>query len=72
MRTKYRIDDYQQNYFVIDSFDDLLRQTLDTDFAPIYQRLARQPDIEIDTILSGDLVYSQGTHNRARARLAQE
>ena len=27
MRTKYRIDDFQQNYFVIDSFDDLLEQT---------------------------------------------
>ena len=26
MRTTYRIDDYQQIYFVIDSFNDLLRQ----------------------------------------------
>jgi phenylalanine-4-hydroxylase len=31
MRTTYRIDDYQQTYFVINSFADLLRQTLDTD-----------------------------------------
>ncbi len=35
MRTKYRIDDYQQNYFVIDSFEDLLRETLETDFGPL-------------------------------------
>ena len=27
MRTHYRIDDYQQSYFVIDNFDQLLHQT---------------------------------------------
>ncbi len=31
-RTEYRIDDYQQNYFVIDSLDGLLQQTVETDF----------------------------------------
>lgn len=71
MRTKYRIDDYQQTYFVIDSFDDLLRQTLDTDFGPIYARLADQPEIEIDTILPGERVFTKGTqdyaHRKARA-----
>jgi phenylalanine-4-hydroxylase len=54
MRTKYRIDDYQDNYFVIDSFEDLLRETLETDFAPLYKEMAAQPDIEIGTILPGD------------------
>ena len=54
MRTKYRIDDYQDNYFVIDSFEDLLRETLETDFAPLYQEMAAQPDIEIGTILPDD------------------
>jgi phenylalanine-4-hydroxylase len=60
MRTKYRIDDYQENYFIIDSFDDLLRQTLDTDFAPIYARVANQSDIETGAILPGDEVYTRG------------
>jgi phenylalanine-4-hydroxylase len=66
MRTKYRIDDYQQNYFVIDSFDDLLRQTLETDFGPIYAELAGVPDIEIETILPADKVYTHGTQAYAR------
>jgi len=43
MRTRYRIDDYQQNYFVIDSFEDLLRQTRDADLGPIYERLRGLP-----------------------------
>lgn len=70
MRTKYRIDDYQQNYFVIDSFEDLLRQTLETDFGPIYGALADAPDIEIDTILPTDKVYTEGTQDYARAKAA--
>lgn len=69
MRTKYRIDDYQQNYFVIDSFDDLLRQTLETDFGPVYAELATQPDIEIDTILPQDRVFTRGTQLYAREQL---
>jgi phenylalanine-4-hydroxylase len=54
MRTKYRIDDYQDNYFVIDSFEELLRETLETDFAPLYQEIAAQPDLEIGVILPED------------------
>lgn len=68
MRTKYRIDDYQQNYFVIDSFEDLLRQTLDTDFGPLYTELADAPDIEMETILPTDTVYTRGTQAYARSR----
>lgn len=68
MRTKYRIDDYQQNYFVIDSFDDLLKQTLETDFGPLYTELADAPDIEIETILPTDTVYTRGTQAYARAK----
>jgi phenylalanine-4-hydroxylase len=68
MRTKYRIDDYQQTYFVIDSFEDLLRQTLDTDFGPVYAALAGQPDIEIETILPDDRVLTRGTQAYARGK----
>jgi phenylalanine-4-hydroxylase len=70
MRTRYRIDDYQQTYFVIDSFEDLLRQTLETDFGPLYADLAEQPDLEIETILPSDRVYTRGTQTYARARAA--
>ena len=70
MRTKYRIDDYQQNYFVIDSFEDLLRQTLDTDFAPLYDQLRTAPDIEIEEILPTDRVYTRGTQSHVREKAA--
>jgi phenylalanine-4-hydroxylase len=69
MRTKYRIDDYQQNYFVIDSFEDLLRQTQDADFGPLYAALAGLPDIEIEAIQPGDVVFTRGTQDYARDKL---
>jgi phenylalanine-4-hydroxylase len=64
MRTDYRIDDYQQNYFVIDSFDQLLRSTVETDFAPLYARLAGMPDIAIAEIVPTDAVLTRGTQAR--------
>jgi phenylalanine-4-hydroxylase len=68
MRTKYRIDDFQQNYFVIDSFEDLLRQTLETDFAPLYAELANTADIEVAELLPGDHVITRGTQAYAAAK----
>ncbi len=38
LRTDYRIDRYQDSYFVIESFSQLLRDT-SPDFAPLYTRL---------------------------------
>jgi phenylalanine-4-hydroxylase len=68
MRTRYRIDDYQQTYFVIDSFEDLLRTTLETDFAPLYAELERLPELEITDILPQDQVLSRGTQAHASAK----
>jgi phenylalanine-4-hydroxylase len=70
MRTSYRIDDYQQTYFVIDSFDQLLADTRDTDFAPVYARLERLPDLAITDILPGDRVITRGTQAYALAKAA--
>ncbi len=39
MRNNYRIDDFQQTYFVINSFDDLLAAAMQ-DFGPVSDRLA--------------------------------
>ena len=66
MRTDYRIDDFQQNYFVIDSFDDLLRQTRDVDLAPIYARLRNQAPIAPGTLLPSDAIIHNGTQAYAR------
>lgn len=68
MRTRYRIDDYQQAYFVIDSFEELLARTLETDFAPIYAELARLPDLAITDIVPGDHVLTRGTQHYASQR----
>ena len=42
MSSTYKIDSFQQQYFVIDSFDALLRLT-EPDFTPFYQALAHAP-----------------------------
>jgi len=68
MRTRYRIDDYQQAYFVIDSFEQLLRATLDTDFAPLYARLETLPDLEVADILPTDGVLTRGTQDYALSK----
>jgi phenylalanine-4-hydroxylase len=65
MRTPYRIDDYQQTYFVIDSFEDLLHQTLDQDFAPIYAAMDAKQDLAITDVLAEDRVYTRGTQDYA-------
>jgi phenylalanine-4-hydroxylase len=63
MRTPYRIDDYQQNYFVVDSLDTLLRTTVETDFAPLYDQLDALPDIAIGDILASDMVIHTGSQS---------
>lgn len=68
MRTDYRIDDFQQNYFVIDSLDQLLDTTVNTDFAPLYARNAALPPIPIADFLPGDDVITRGTQEYALAR----
>src|SRR3546814_761981 len=70
MRTEYRIDDFQQNYFVIPSFDELLRATVETDFAPLYEEMLAEPDIPIAAILPEDRVITAGTQDYARGRAA--
>jgi phenylalanine-4-hydroxylase len=65
MRTEYRIDDFQHNYFVIPSFDELLRVTVETDFAPLYERLKGLPPIPVGTILPEDIVLHRGDQRHA-------
>jgi phenylalanine-4-hydroxylase len=53
MRTKYKIDSYQANYFVIDSFDQLFDATA-PDFTPTYREVRAQPTVEPGVVLPGD------------------
>ncbi|WP_414902038.1 phenylalanine 4-monooxygenase [Sphingomonas flavalba] len=68
MRTEYRIDDYQQSYFVIPSFEELLRVTVETDFAPLYAALDGLPDLAVDAIVDGDRVLTHGSQTYAAER----
>jgi len=47
MRTRYKIDSYQQTYFVIDSFQELFDKTA-PDFTPIYERVKAMPELAAD------------------------
>ena len=60
MRTKYVIDDFQQTYFVISSFEDLLAECYQ-DFGPLYARLASASDIEAHELIAGDEIVTRGT-----------
>lgn len=59
MRTHYRIDDFQQSYFVIDSFEDLLDQA-QQDFAPLYALLADGVSWPPEAVLPGDRLLHRG------------
>jgi phenylalanine-4-hydroxylase len=67
MRTPYRIDDFQQVYFVIPGLQTLLDVTVQTDFAPLYARLATAADIPIAQIERSDQVFTRGTQAYALA-----
>lgn len=65
MRTDYVISDLQQTYFVIDSFDQLIHETVDRPFDMIYATL--QPGFQFATsaVLETDRVYHRGTQEYA-------
>ena len=68
MQTQYRVDDYQQTYFVIDSLQHLLDQTT-VDFASIYAALKKEDQTyALDAIAPGDRVITKGTQAYARAK----
>ena len=67
MHTDYRIDDFQQVYFAIESFEQLLNVTYQ-DFGPLYERMSQNKHTHpITDILDGDIVYTQGTQAYANA-----
>jgi phenylalanine-4-hydroxylase len=67
MRTPYRIDDFQQVYFVVPSIEDL-QDVTQRDFADLYPRLAGAADIPIEATLDRDRVFTHGDQHYARQR----
>lgn len=70
MQTEYRIDDYQQSYFVIPSFDELLRQTVETDFAPLYAAMEGGADLTPADLTPTDRIITRGTQGYANRKLS--
>jgi phenylalanine-4-hydroxylase len=60
MRSRYRIDAYQETYFVIDSFQQLFDATA-PDFAPLYRELATLEELGANAALPGDRLVELGT-----------
>jgi len=59
MRTRYKIDDYQATYFVIDSFDQLFDMTA-PDFAPLYDAVRALGDLSADATIASDSAITLG------------
>ncbi|MEO6799708.1 MAG: phenylalanine 4-monooxygenase [Rhodanobacter sp.] len=59
MSTRYRIDTYQQTYFVIENFEQLFEATR-PDFTPIYARLHGLPVHAAGDVLDDDRVFTRG------------
>lgn len=60
MRTDYKIDDYQQTYFVIESFEALLEECY-RDFAPLYERLEKATELRPPAVEDNDTILHRGT-----------
>ena len=67
MRTPYRIDDFQQVYFVADSLEQLLTET-QRDFSDLYARLPQLSDVAIADVLPDDVVLTRGSQAYAQER----
>jgi phenylalanine-4-hydroxylase len=67
MRTKYIISDFQQTYFVIDSFEKLLHDCY-REFGPLYGRLRQFPDLEAHELAPGDRLVSKGDFHYFREK----
>jgi len=66
MQTDYRIDDFQQTYFVIEDYKQLFTATVETDFAPLYAQMQGKFRFEPDTIMPCDHIITSGSQTYAR------
>jgi len=65
MRTRYRIDAFQETYFVVDSFEQLFEATR-PDFTQHYKTLAALPDLDAGAVLPTDTIIHRGTGAKRR------
>ena len=71
MRTRYRIDDFQESYFVIRHLDELL-QLASVDFKPIYDQVRGQPEYEPGQVLPQDALVTRGNRGYFNNKLDEK
>jgi phenylalanine-4-hydroxylase len=69
MRTRYRIDVFQQLYFVINDFQELFDATR-PDFAPIYREIATLPDLDPTTLVDQDREFLSWSRKKIGPRIS--
>ncbi|WP_159865475.1 phenylalanine 4-monooxygenase [Novosphingobium sp. 9U] len=57
MRTAYSIDNFQQNYFVLDSLDQLIGSLVGLDFGPIYERWRHEQPLPAGQLQAGETPF---------------
>jgi phenylalanine-4-hydroxylase len=67
MRTNYRIDDFQETYFVIRDLEELLGLA-QVDFAPLYGRIAGLPEFAPGQLAPADELIARGSGRYHQAR----
>ncbi len=68
MQTNYRVDDFQQSYFVIDSFDQLFKETY-ADFSKLYEEIkADKTEYAPEDIAEGDTVLTRGSQEYTQSK----
>jgi len=67
MRTRYRIDDFQETYFVLGDLDELLGLAR-IDFAPVYERVRELPELEPGEVVEMNTIITRGTGRYHDAR----
>ena len=60
MRTRYRIDDFQESYFALNKLDDLLHLAV-IDFAPLYDQAKAAAELDPGVVLPDDDVIWRGS-----------
>jgi phenylalanine-4-hydroxylase len=72
MRTRYRIDDFQETYFILDSINSWPTLT-PTHLIPLWRDLEGQPDLEPGEIQPDDRVLARGdgSYHRDKAKAAK-
>lgn len=71
MRTRYRIDDFQETYFVLQDFKDLLALAR-IDFVPLYKHIQSLPELEPAAVLPTDEVIHRGSGRYHTARRREQ